>query len=179
MKKIPSVSNLPKDVSYDEMDSPVGRLTIITSVNGLHALLWDRHRLDADFEERLSAIKKNSSDPVIKQTKIQLDEYFSGKRQNFQLPLVIEGSPFQKQAWNALIKIPYGTTISYAEQAQNIGDRNKARAVGMANSLNPISIIIPCHRVIGSNKKLVGFGGGLDKKAYLLDLEKKATGSHL
>ena len=84
---------------------------------------------------------------------------------------MIQGTDFQIQVWNELLKIPYAQTISYAEQAEKIGDKNKARAVGMANGQNPIPIIIPCHRVIGSNGHLIGFGGGLDKKAYLLKLE--------
>jgi len=96
------------------------------------------------------------------------------QRHVFDLPLVLKGTDFQIQTWKQLLNIPYGQTISYTEQAGKIGDRNKARAVGMANGLNPILIIIPCHRVIGSSGHLVGFGGGLDKKAYLLKLEQKS-----
>lgn len=106
-------------------------------------------------------------------TKKQLNEYFQGKRKIFDLPLVYNGTEFQIQTWKQLIKIPYAKTISYAEQAERIGNKNKARAVGLANGLNPISIIIPCHRVIGSNGHLVGFGGGLEKKSFLLKLEQK------
>ncbi|EKD72741.1 MAG: hypothetical protein ACD_45C00599G0001, partial [uncultured bacterium] len=95
-----------------------------------------------------------------------------GKRKMFDLPLVIDGTDFQIQAWKQLLKIPYSSTITYGEQAEKMGDKKKARAVGMANKLNPISIIIPCHRVIGNNGQLIGFAGGLEKKAYLLKLEK-------
>ena len=92
------------------------------------------------------------------------------------MPLSPQGTPFQIQAWQQLSAIPYAETISYGEQAKRLGDKNKSRAVGMANGCNPISIIIPCHRVIGSNGKLVGFAGGLDKKSYLLNLEKTNSG---
>ena len=120
----------------------------------------------------ISGLIQSKNEQTIIQTKKQLTEYFQNKRKTFDLPLVLNGTEFQIQAWNQLLKIPYATTMCYAEQAEKIGNRNKARAVGMANGLNPISIIIPCHRVIGSNGKLVGFGGGIEKKAYLLNLEK-------
>ena len=163
-----NIRNLPKQATYDEMDSPVGKLTIITSPDGLHAILWENDRTNLLCE---CAIKSSVEETII-QTKQQLDEYFQGKRKRFDLPLVIRGTDFQMQAWNQLLQIPYATTISYAEQAEKIGNKNKARAVGVANGQNPISIVIPCHRVIGSNGHLVGFGGGLDRKAYLLNLEK-------
>lgn len=117
-------------------------------------------------------LKENSSEKTIIKTKQQLNEYFDGKREMFNIPLAINGTDFQKQAWQELQKIPYGETISYGEQAQRIGDRKKARAMGMANGRNPISIIIPCHRVIGANGSLTGFGGGIDRKAYLLEMEQ-------
>jgi methylated-DNA-[protein]-cysteine S-methyltransferase len=119
---------------------------------------------------------KSRYDKIIVQTKKQLTEYFQGKRKFFDVPLAPHGTDFQMKAWQQLLKIPYASTISYAEQAEKMGNKNKARAVGRANGSNPISIIIPCHRVIGSNGHLVGFGGGLDKKAYLLALEKICTG---
>jgi len=116
---------------------------------------------------RVPKVKKQSH----KQKK-QLTEYFAGERKIFDLPLVLNGTAFQILAWKQLMKIPYAQTISYAEQAEKIGDRKKARVVGMANGLNPIPIIIPCHRVIGSNGQLTGFAGGMDKKTYLLNFEK-------
>lgn len=106
----------------------------------------------------------------------QLSEYFDGKRKKFDLPLHVEGSEFQKQVWNALRKIPYGETRSYKDIAEYIGNPKAVRAVGMANNKNPIVIILPCHRVIGSNGKLVGYAGGLDKKTWLLDLERRKNG---
>ena len=173
MRKIRGLGFLPKDAVYDEMPSPVGNLTIITSPAGLHAVLWDNDRVDSQHKDTVTALKKSPTEKTIVATKKQLQEYFQGKRQTFDLPLVIVGTDFQQQAWQQLLKIPYACTFSYGEQAQKMGDKKKARAVGMANGRNPISIIIPCHRVIGSDGQLVGFGGGLDKKAYLLALEQE------
>lgn len=172
MKIKSTVRLLPEGISYDSMDSPVGELVIVASSQALHAILWDvilEHPVAAGAVRQL---KKTESTNVITKTKKQLMEYFAGKRKIFDLPLSPQGTAFQLQAWQQLRAIPYGHTISYGEQAQRLGNKNKSRAVGMANGCNPISIIIPCHRVIGSNGKLVGFAGGLDKKAYLLDLEK-------
>ena len=103
----------------------------------------------------------------------QLQEYFAGKRRDFDLPLAPAGTNFQKKAWNALLKIPYGETRTYKEQAEAIGNVKACRAVGAANGKNPISIFIPCHRVVGSDKTLTGYGGGLDMKKALLELEQK------
>lgn len=173
MKKFKGIKYLPKNSVYSEMDSPVGKLTLITSVQGLHAILWDIHRYDEKSERFISGLSEAQNDKTIIQTKKQLTEYFSGKRTKFDLPLVLQGTNFQISAWKQLQKIPYAKTISYGEQAEKIGDKNKARAVGMANGSNPIPIVIPCHRVIGGNGKLVGFGGGMERKVYLLNLEAK------
>lgn len=172
MKKLRGVKYLPENATYDEMSSPVGRLTIITSSQGLHAVLWENDRADPKVEKIINSLKKSENEPTIIRTKKQLTEYFQGKRKTFDLPLVLNGTDFQIKVWKQLINIGYSMTISYAEQAEKIGNKNKARAVGTANGLNPISIIIPCHRVIGSNGRLTGFGGGLQKKAFLLQLEK-------
>ena len=172
MKKLRGVKFLSDDATYDEMNSPIGKLTIVTSLKGLHAVLWDGDRKNPECEKIIKTLRQSKDEPTIIRTKKQLTEYFQGKRKIFDLPLVINGTDFQIQVWRQLLKIPYATTVSYAEQAEKIGDKNKARAVGTANGSNPISIIIPCHRVIGNNGNLVGFGGGLDKKAYLLKLEK-------
>lgn len=112
---------------------------------------------------------------LIKEAKRQLDEYFSGKRKEFDLPLRTQGTAFQQKVWNALLEIPYGETRYYGEIANIIGNSKASRAVGLANNRNPISIFIPCHRVIGKNGKLVGYGGGLHVKELLLDLEKKSN----
>lgn len=109
--------------------------------------------------------------PVIKEAFRQLSEYFSGKRKTFNLPLLLKGTDFQKQVWQALLKIPFGETRSYKQIAEAIGNPKAVRAVGMANNKNPLLIVVPCHRVIGANGKLVGYAVGLDKKEYLLRLE--------
>lgn len=126
------------------------------------------------FEEKENSqnIVENETQ-LLKEAKKQILEYFSGERFTFELPLEPEGTPFQKSVWKALESIAYGKTNTYGEIAQLIGSPKAARAVGMANHRNPISIIIPCHRVIGANGKLVGYGGGLDKKEKLLSIEKQ------
>lgn len=115
---------------------------------------------------------ENKENKIIRQTIKQLDEYFRGKRKKFELPLNPKGTEFQKKVWLQLMNIPYGKTATYKDIATLIGDSNASRAVGNANNKNPIAIIIPCHRVIGSNNKLTGYAGGLDKKEKLLNLEK-------
>lgn len=171
MKKHRTLKFIPKDATYADMDSPVGKLIIITSAKGLHAVLWD-HEYEP-FKAILNTLFRSENDPVYMLTKSQLNEYFVGKRKIFDLPLLYPGTDFQIQAWKQLIRIPYAKTITYAEQAERVGNKNKARAVGLANGLNPIPIIIPCHRVIGSNGHLVGFGGGLEKKSLLIRLEQE------
>ena len=127
---------------------------------------------DVAFHQVAGAVEEET--PLVKCAINMLCEYFSGTRDNFDdLPISPEGTDFQKKAWTALRAIPYGQTRSYKEQAESIGNVKACRAVGGANGLNPISIIIPCHRVIGSNGKLTGYGGGLDIKKALLELEDK------
>lgn len=111
--------------------------------------------------------------PLLKKAFEELEEYFAGARRTFDLPLRPRGTPFQRAVWDALLEIPYGQTRSYKDIALAVGRPKAYRAVGMANNRNPISVFIPCHRVIGAGGQLVGYGGGLDKKRYLLDLEKK------
>ena len=175
MKELRSLQSLPLDAVYDEMNSPVGKLTLVVSSNGLHAVLWETTRENQQCKQIIKTLNQSKQHKIIMQTQQQLTEYFQGKRNKFDLPLVLRGTDFQIQVWEQLRKIPFATTISYGEQAARIGDKNKARAVGMANGLNPISIIVPCHRVIGSNGRLVGFGGGIENKAYLLKLEQNAN----
>lgn len=175
MKRTQWANDLPADTVYSEMSSPVGKLTMIASSQGLHAIIWDTERQHPNFINIFNQLTLSENQPILVKTKQQLNEYFQAKRDTFDLPIVLKGTDFQIQVWKQLLNIPYGQTISYAEQAVRIGNRNKARAVGMANGLNPILIIIPCHRVIGSRGHLVGFGGGLDNKAYLLQLEQKSV----
>jgi methylated-DNA-[protein]-cysteine S-methyltransferase len=154
-------------------DSPVGALTIVASDRGLRAILWP-----TDTADRVS-IGSSTNDPehpVIAATIDQLDDYFSGERTEFDLPLDPVGTPFQQSAWTVLQTIPYAETISYGEQAARMGDRRKARAVGAANGRNPISIVVPCHRVVGTSGSLTGFAAGIETKAWLLDHERRVAG---
>ena len=133
---------------------------------------------DLFFEYEMENVKKNKNyiikeTPLIKKAASQLFEYLNGKRMKFDLPLLKDGTDFQISVWNELLKIPYGETRSYKDIAVAINNEKAVRAVGMANNKNKISIFIPCHRVIGSSKKLVGYGGGLEIKEFLLNLEKK------
>ena len=152
--------------------SPVGQLTVVASDAGLRAILWPD---DDPARVRMSATTADPSHPVIAAAVEQLAEYFAGERTQFDVPLDAVGTDFQRSAWAALRAIPYGTTVSYAEQAERMGDRRKARAVGAANGRNPISIIVPCHRVIGANGTLTGFAGGTETKAWLLAHERSVT----
>ncbi len=151
------------------MDTPVGAITIVASHRGVRAILWPD---DDAARVRLPAASPEPEHPVIEATITQLGEYFDGEREEFDLPLDPIGTDFQLSAWMALRTIPYGTTVSYGEQASRMGDRRKARAVGAANGRNPISIVVPCHRVVGANGALTGFAGGIGTKAWLLDHER-------
>jgi len=147
---------------YGYYNSPIGVLEIITSKDAI---------LSAMFVEE----EKESSEEIeiLREAIKQFDEYFKGTRKDFNIKCEVEGTEFQKTAWKALMEIPYGETRSYKQQAILIGNEKATRAVGSANSKNIISIIIPCHRVIGSNQKLTGYAGGLDKKQWLLEHEKE------
>jgi methylated-DNA-[protein]-cysteine S-methyltransferase len=152
------------------VDSPVGALTIVASDDGVRAILWPD---DDPSRVRLAETIDDPSHPVIAATVGQLVQYFDGERTDFDVPLDPVGTEFQRAAWAALRSIPYGTTVSYGEQAERMGDRRKARAVGAANGRNPISIVVPCHRVVGANGALTGFAGGTDTKAWLLEHEQR------
>jgi methylated-DNA-[protein]-cysteine S-methyltransferase len=153
---------------YARMDSPVGRLTIIASDAGLAGVLWDGE--DLPFAPRDDE-REDPAHPVIAEAMRQLQEYFDGRRVAFDLPLDVTGTPFQLKVWDALRTIPFGETRSYAEIAAQIGAPRAVRAVGAANGRNPVSIVTPCHRVIGSTGSLTGFAAGLDTKARLLAFE--------
>jgi methylated-DNA-[protein]-cysteine S-methyltransferase len=153
------------------MPTPVGILTLVASDRGLRAVMWPDER---DGRVPLPAVSGAgpAAERILTEAVRELDEYFAGERTEFDLPLDPVGTPFQQQAWEVLRTIPYGQTMSYGEQAARLGDRNKSRAVGAANGRNPISIIVPCHRVVGSTGKLTGFAGGLDAKEWLLRHER-------
>ena len=154
------------------MDSPVGSLILIAGEVRLVAIVWKN---DDPRRVRLTNLCENRAHPVLIEAERQLRDYFAGNRQAFDLKLDFVGTDFQKKVWNALLAIPYGQTRSYAEIANAIGNSRAVRAVGAANGKNPISIIAPCHRVVGSDGHLVGYAGGLAAKRYLLTLEGART----
>jgi methylated-DNA-[protein]-cysteine S-methyltransferase len=155
----------PKMMLFKMTKTPIGRLTLITRDEKLAFVHFEENE-DIKTNARLA-----KSDPLLASVSEQLDKYFKSKLFRFSVPVQPHGTPFQLKVWEALTHIPYGKTWSYGEQAHHLGDAKKARAVGMANGRNPIPIIIPCHRVIGKNGDLTGFGGGLEIKRFLLDLE--------
>ncbi len=154
-------------VCYTRMESPVGPLLLAASEAGLHHILFTKgKRTTPDREWREDA-------RPLQETIRQLRAYFAGELEEFDLPLAPQGTVFQRSVWSKLCNIPFGETISYGELARRIGNPKASRAVGLANGQNPIPIIIPCHRVIGSNGKLTGYGGGLPIKEKLLALEQR------
>ncbi|HPF18632.1 MAG TPA: methylated-DNA--[protein]-cysteine S-methyltransferase [Bacillota bacterium] len=164
------------------MDSPVGKLQLVEKDGALtHVLFCSGRDCESSGEKRGEVLAKVGGKPVyfeeketplLQKTQKELKEYFAGKRRTFHIPLAPEGTPFQLKAWEGLRTIPYGETRTYKQMAEYAGCPKGYRAIGLANNRNPISLIIPCHRVIGSDGTLVGFGGGLDKKELLLNLEK-------
>ncbi len=152
--------------------SPVGLLTLVASDDGLVAVLWED---DDPKRVRLASVTQAADHPMIAIAERELGEYFAGTRRSFTVPLDFVGTPFQKRVWEALLTIPFGATRSYGDLARQLGNAGASRAVGAANGRNPISIIAPCHRVIGASGKLTGFAGGLDAKAYLLRHERERS----
>jgi methylated-DNA-[protein]-cysteine S-methyltransferase len=160
------------------IDSPIGPLTLIAQdgrLAGVHMEIT-RYRPDAGV---LGAVVASESDPVLAAAASQLDAYFRGELTSFDLPLSLAGTQFQRSVWAALQSIPYGETISYGELARRIGQPSASRAVGLANGRNPVAIVVPCHRVIGADGSLTGYGGGMDRKRFLLALEQRASGQTL
>lgn len=157
-----------KTRSFHLLPSPVGTLKLVASDAGLSAILWENDRAG---RVPLGQLQPDDHHPVILSAARQLTEYFAGNRESFDLPLAPEGTVFQQEVWAALRTIPFGETRTYADIARQIGRPKAVRAVGAANGRNPISIITPCHRVIGSNGELTGFAGGLKTKEFLLNFE--------
>ena len=155
-------------MNYSVMQSPIGPLTIVASNGALVAVLMDGHHRspvpESAWGERV--------DDALPDATLQLEEYFAGKRQAFDLPLAPSGTEFQRRVWAALAEIPYGETRSYGQIATAIGRPGASRAVGMANGRNPVSIVVPCHRVVGASGSLTGYAGGPERKQFLLDLER-------
>ncbi|MDO6415907.1 methylated-DNA--[protein]-cysteine S-methyltransferase [Sphingomonas sp. BIUV-7] len=151
--------------AFKIMASPVGRLTLVASGEGLAAILWED---DRPGRVQLGPMTKQPDHPILVETETQLRAYFAGERTAFDLPLAMQGTAFQKSVWQQLLAIPFGETRTYGEIARAIGSPSAVRAVGGANGRNPLSIVAPCHRVIGGNGTLTGFAGGLEAKRYLL-----------
>jgi len=154
---------------FKPFPSPLGELTLVASDAGLVAILWQD---DDPARVRLGERIEMAEHPILIDTERQLEAYFAGEREVFDLPLDMRGTGFQRQVWDALLTIPFGETRSYVDIARQIGRPSASRAVGAANGRNPVSIVAPCHRVVGSGGALTGFAGGLDAKRYLLDLER-------
>ena len=147
--------------------SPVGEILLRADDEGRLTELYLRHDGARDTDGPFDAVRG------------QLDAYFAGERETFDVPLALHGTPFQRRVWEQLTRIPFGETISYSELARRLGDPKLVRAVGLANGRNPVSIIVPCHRVIGADGSLVGYGGGLERKQWLLEHEAVASGRRL
>ncbi|WNI17067.1 methylated-DNA--[protein]-cysteine S-methyltransferase [Actinacidiphila sp. ITFR-21] len=153
------------------IDSPLGGLTVVAENDRLTGLYFECHR------RRPAATELGTrTDEGFEELRRQLDQYFTGDRRDFALPLAPAGDGFQQRVWDLLQLIPYGETRSYGDLARRLGDASLAQAVGAANGRNPLCILIPCHRVVGADGKLVGYAGGLDRKLHLLELEQPARG---
>jgi methylated-DNA-[protein]-cysteine S-methyltransferase len=161
---------------YKEVESPVGKLKLVANANALVAILWPQERPQ---RVKLESAKLDPQHPVLLETERQLLEYFAGTRTQFDVPLDPRGTEFQMKVWRALREIPFGETRSYSSLAAAIGLSKASRAVGAATGGNPLSIVVPCHRVVGSNGSLTGFAGGLENKAWLLALEARTAGRGL
>jgi methylated-DNA-[protein]-cysteine S-methyltransferase len=151
---------------YTSVDSPIGELLLIGDDHALHGLYMQEGRKPM----RIAPSWKPSPAPFAS-VRRQLSEYFAGQRVTFDVPLSMNGNPFERRVWQALLEIPYGETVSYGEIARRVSQPSAARAVGLANGRNPIAVIVPCHRVIGADGSLTGYGGGLERKRLLLELE--------
>lgn len=178
--KAPRRTTTSKRHVFKRMASPVGTLTLVATDDGLAAILWETDEsAEAGATPRgrvpLTLDAEDRTHPVLVEAERQLDEYFAGRRRRFALALDMSGTPFQRDVWNALLTIPFGETRSYTQIAKQIGRPRAVRAVGAANGRNPLSIVAPCHRVVGADGGLTGFAGGLDVKAKLLALETPDT----
>lgn len=163
---------------YDVMPSPVGQLVLTATDEGLTGVLFEsnRHASPRLAEwDRIGAGDADDAARSLAAARAQLEEYFAGTRRVFDLPLAPNGTPFQRRVWLALREIPFGATTTYGAIARRLGDPKSVRAIGAANGRNPIPIIVPCHRVIGADGSLIGFGGGLERKQWLLTHERPAA----
>ncbi|HEY0197938.1 MAG TPA: methylated-DNA--[protein]-cysteine S-methyltransferase [Rhodanobacter sp.] len=158
-------------IHYDEMSTPIGRLLLSADTQGLRDVWF----IETGRRQQARPSEWVHSPKALKFARVQLDEYFAGERRDFKLPLHPVGTPFQLAVWDELSRIPYGITVSYGELAQRIDQPQAVRAVGAANGRNPLPIVLPCHRVIGSDGSLTGFGGGLPTKRFLLAMEDRVA----
>jgi methylated-DNA-[protein]-cysteine S-methyltransferase len=159
-------------IHFTEMQSPIGLLRLRGTERGLTGLFMEKHRHGPHAADQRSWQR---GDALFEEARMQLTDYFAGRRTTFERIVdrdALGGTPFQRRVWAELEKIPFGLTISYGELARRIGNADAVRAVGLANGRNPLSIIVPCHRVIGANGTLTGYGGGLERKRWLLDFEQ-------
>ncbi len=161
------------------VDSPVDELTLVSDGTALRALYFAEHRHAPAHSALGQRVHSGDAPPVLTVTATQLSEYFAGERTAFDLPLAPVGTEFQQRVWRALRQIPYGQTRGYGELAASMGAGGAARAVGRANGRNPLSVVVPCHRVIGADGSLTGYGGGAQRKQALLDLERRVAGVSL
>jgi methylated-DNA-[protein]-cysteine S-methyltransferase len=161
-------------IFYTTLDSPVGALFLTSNGEAITELFMEKHK---GGPKPIGDWRRD--DEMFIEAASQLRAYFAGELTEFDLPIAIGGAPFQQRVWAELLKIPYGSTISYGELARRIGNPKASRAVGAANGDNPISIIIPCHRVIGSNGKLTGYGGGVERKKFLLEFEAETLAKRI
>jgi methylated-DNA-[protein]-cysteine S-methyltransferase len=166
---------MTESLATTTLPTPIGPLGLVASASGLRAVIFES---EARGPRRFAAeLVEAPTQPVLAAAVEQLEAYFAGERQEFDLPLELVGTEFQLLAWRALATVPYGETVSYAEQARRIGRPTAVRAIGAANGRNPVPVVLPCHRVVGADGSLTGFGGGLGTKAALLDLERARVGS--
>ena len=157
-------------LAFKTVDSPVGKLKLVASDKGLVAILWQN---DKPERVRLDELTRSETHTILLKAERQLGEYFTSRRKSFSVPLDLRGTSFQRSVWEALLAIPFGQTRTYRDLAARLGNPQAARAVGAASGRNPISIVVPCHRLIGSAGNLIGLAGGLEAKERLLDLEKE------
>ncbi|HEX9065544.1 MAG TPA: methylated-DNA--[protein]-cysteine S-methyltransferase [Streptosporangiaceae bacterium] len=161
--------------AHTVIESPIGPLTLIAQDGRLAGVLMEMTRYTPEEQNRGEVVGPGD-EPVLDAAAAQLDAYFAGELTEFDLPLTMNGTGFQRTVWAGLQAIPYGQTISYGELARRIGQPSAFRAVGLANGRNPVSIVVPCHRVIGADGSLTGYGGGMERKRFLLGLEQRVSG---
>ena len=160
--------------------SPIGPLTLVAAGGALAGVYMDAQRHLPDIVAQAAPASQDGPDAApLAAAARQLAEYFAGQRTEFDLPLEMAGTDFQRRVWAALREIPYGETVSYGELARGLGKASASRAVGLANGKNPFAVVVPCHRVVGSDGSLTGYGGGLDRKRFLLALEQRVSGKTL